>query len=59
MDTTPTRREFLADVSRDTVVAAARSAFRWRQLVALVRVTASEYGRPAAGVAEAKALLKV
>lgn len=39
--------------------AATRSAFRWRQLVALVRVTASEYGRPAAGVAEAKALLKV
>ncbi len=39
--------------------ASTRSAFRWRQLVALARVTASEYGRPAAGVAEAKALLKV
>ena len=39
--------------------AAARSAFRWRHLVALARVTASEYGRPAAGVSEAKALLKV
>jgi hypothetical protein len=37
---------------------AARPAFRWRQLVALARVTASEYGRPAAGVAEARELLK-
>ena len=27
--------------------AAARPAFRWRQLVALARVTASEYGQPA------------
>jgi hypothetical protein len=35
-----------------------RSAFRWRQLVALARVTASEYGRPAPGMAEAKELLK-
>jgi hypothetical protein len=39
--------------------AAARPAFRWRQLVALARVTASEYGRPAAGVAEARRLLNV
>jgi hypothetical protein len=39
--------------------AAARPAFRWRQLVALARVTASEYGRPAAGMAEARSLLKV
>lgn len=39
--------------------AATRSAFRWRQLVALARVTASEYGRPAAGVVEARELLKV
>ena len=39
--------------------AATRSAFRWRQLVALARVTASEYGRPAAGMAEARELLKV
>ncbi len=38
--------------------AAARPVFRWRQLVALARVTASEYGRPAAGVAEARELLK-
>ncbi|KAF0173850.1 MAG: hypothetical protein FD161_3718 [Limisphaerales bacterium] len=39
--------------------ASTRSAFRWRQLVALARVTASEFGRPAPGVAEAKELLKV
>jgi hypothetical protein len=39
--------------------ASTRPAFRWRQLVALARVTASEYGRPAAGMAEARALLKV
>jgi hypothetical protein len=39
--------------------AATRPAYRWRHLVALARVTASEYGRPAAGVAEARDLLKV
>ncbi|MEO6788453.1 MAG: hypothetical protein ABI318_20200 [Chthoniobacteraceae bacterium] len=39
--------------------AGARSAFRWRYLIALARVTASEFGRPAAGVAEARQLLKV
>ena len=38
--------------------AASRPAFRGRHLVALARVTASEYGRPAPGVAEAKELLK-
>jgi hypothetical protein len=38
--------------------AATRAAFRWRHLVALARVTASECGRPAAGIAEAQALLK-
>lgn len=38
---------------------AARPAFKWRQLVALARVTASEYGRPASGVEEAKGLLGV
>jgi hypothetical protein len=32
-------------------------AFRWRHLVALARVTASEYGRPAPGYEEAKGLL--
>jgi hypothetical protein len=36
-----------------------RPAFRWRQLVALARVTASEYGQPAPGYAEACALLKL
>ena len=39
--------------------ASTRAAFRWRHLVALARVTASEFGRPAAGMAEARALLKV
>lgn len=34
-----------------------RSSFRWRQLVALVRVTASEYGNTAAGYREARELL--
>lgn len=38
--------------------AATRLAFRWRQLIALARVTASEYGRPAAGMAEARAMIK-
>ncbi len=39
--------------------ATTRAAFRWRHLVALARVTASEYGRPAPGVAEARSLLKL
>jgi hypothetical protein len=39
--------------------ASTRKPFRWRQFVALARVTASEYGRPAAGQAEARELLKV
>jgi hypothetical protein len=39
--------------------AATRPAYRWRHVVALARVTASEYGRPAPGMAEARALLKV
>jgi hypothetical protein len=38
--------------------ASTRAAFRWRHLVALARVTASEFGRPAAGVAQARELLK-
>jgi hypothetical protein len=38
---------------------ATRPAFRWRQLVAAARVTASGYGRPAPGMAEARELLKV
>jgi hypothetical protein len=36
-----------------------RPAFRWRQLVALARVTASEYGQPAPGLAEAREMLGV
>ena len=39
--------------------ATTRPAFRWRQLVALARVTASEYGYPAPGVQEACELLGV
>jgi hypothetical protein len=39
--------------------ASTRKAFRWRQLVALARVTASEYGREAPGYAESRELLKV
>jgi hypothetical protein len=37
----------------------ARPAFRWRQLVTLSRVTASEFGRPAPGVAEARERLRL
>lgn len=36
-----------------------RPTFRWRHLVALARVTASEYGKPAAGQEEARELLGV
>lgn len=39
--------------------ASTRPAFRWRQLVALARVTASECGRPAPGYREACELLNV
>ena len=39
--------------------AVARPAFRWRHLDALARVTASEYGYPAPGVAEARKRLSV
>ncbi len=39
--------------------AAARPAHRWRHLVGLARVTASEYGTDAAGYGEACELLKV
>jgi hypothetical protein len=39
--------------------AATRAAFRWRQLTALARVTASEHGKRAAGYEEACALLKL
>ncbi|MFI5456552.1 MAG: hypothetical protein ACHRXM_13980 [Isosphaerales bacterium] len=37
--------------------AATRPAFRWRHLAALARVSASEYGHPAPGMAEASRLL--
>jgi hypothetical protein len=36
-----------------------RPAFRWRHVVGLARVTASEYGRPAPGIAQARELLKL
>jgi len=39
--------------------ATTRAPYRWRHVVGLARVTASEYGRPAPGMAEARALLKV
>jgi hypothetical protein len=39
--------------------AATRAPFRWRQLTALARVTASASGRPAAGCDEARELLKL
>jgi len=39
--------------------ATTRPAFRWRQLVALARVTASECGRPAPGMAQAREMLGV
>lgn len=39
--------------------AATRPTFRWRHLAALARVTASEYGYPAPGVADARRLLRV
>lgn len=39
--------------------AATRPAFRWRQLVALARVTASEHGFPAPGYQEARELLGI
>ena len=38
---------------------ATRPAARWRHLLALARVTASEYGRPAPGQVEAKDLLGI
>jgi hypothetical protein len=39
--------------------ATTRPAFRWQQIVALARVTASEYGFPAPGYGEACELLKL
>ena len=37
--------------------ATSRPAYRWRYLVALARVTASEYGRPAPGVLDRKSVV--
>lgn len=48
--------KFYRTVSEEFAVT--RPVFRWRQLIALARVTASEYGRPAPGMAEARELLK-
>jgi hypothetical protein len=39
--------------------AATRPSFRWRHLLALARVTASEYGHPAPGYAESRGLLGI
>lgn len=39
--------------------AATRPSFRWRHLIGLARVTASEYGRPAPGMAQARDVLGV
>ena len=39
--------------------ASTRPAFRWRQLVALARVTASEFGYPAPGIEQARELLGI
>jgi len=39
--------------------AATRAEFRWRHLIGLARVTASEYGWPAPGRDEARRLLKI
>ena len=36
-----------------------RLSLRWQHLVALARVTASSFGKPAPGVAQARELLKV
>ena len=38
--------------------AATRPVYRWRHVVSLARVTASEFGRPAPGIAQARELLK-
>ncbi len=47
--------KFFRTVSEE--FATTRPEFRWRHLVALARVTASEFGRPAAGMSEARELL--
>lgn len=47
--------KFYRTVSQE--FAETRAAFRWRYVIGLARVTASEYGRPAPGVAIARELL--
>lgn len=49
--------KYFATVAED--LAAARPAFRWRHLVALARVSASEAGAPAPGLDAARDLLGV
>jgi hypothetical protein len=49
--------KFYCTVSEE--FATTRPAFRWRQLVALARVTASEFGYPAPGIEQARELLGV
>jgi hypothetical protein len=48
--------KYYRTVSED--FAASRAAFRWRHVAGLARVTASEFGRPAPGMAQAVELLK-
>ncbi len=48
--------KYYRTVSEDFV--ATRPALRWRHVTALARVTASEYGRPAAGMEQARELLR-
>ncbi len=48
--------KFYRTVSQE--FAEGRAAFRWRQVIGLSRVTASEFGRPAPGVAIARELLQ-
>lgn len=49
--------KFYRTVSEEFV--STRPAFKWRHLVGLARVTASEFGRPAPGMSQARELLKV
>lgn len=48
--------KYYRTVSED--FAATRPGLRWRHVTALARVTASEYGRPAAGMEQARELLR-
>ena len=48
--------KYYRTVSEDFAIT--RGALRWRHAAGLARVVASEYGRPAAGIAQARELLK-